>query len=135
VHRLRPYTLAALAVLVLGTACDQRVTTPLLFDPQVTVLPNEFTLQATQLDKVTDERVYTWQSDGTAATVSQLPSGLTGVASLFVLDGAGNQVYQHALTDTGTFTTSTGTAGSWSVRVHLEDATGAFSFQLKKPVP
>jgi hypothetical protein len=135
VHRLRLSSVAALAVLVLASACDQRVTTPPLFEPQVIILPNEFSLQASSLDKVTDERVYTWQSDGTAATVNQVPSGLTGTVSLFVLDGAGNQVYQHALTDTGTFTTSTGTAGSWSVRVHLEDATGGFAFQLKKPAP
>ena len=62
-----------------------------------------------------------------------MPSGLTGTVSLFVSDGAGSQVYQHALTDTGTFTTSAGMAGSWTVRVHLEDAKGGFSFRLKAP--
>lgn len=134
-HRLRLPTLVTLAALALSTACEQRVTTPPLFEPQVVNLPNEFSLQVTSLDNVTDERVYTWQSDGTAASVNQVPTALTGTVSLFVQDGAGNQVYQHALTDTGTFTTSSGAPGSWSVRVHLEDAKGGFSFQLKKPVP
>jgi hypothetical protein len=135
VHRLRIHTLVTLAALALASACEQRVTTPPLFEPQVVILPNEFSLQVSSLDNVTDERVYTWQSDGAAATVNQVPTGLTGTVSLFVLDGAGTQVYQHALTDTGTFTTSPGAPGSWSVRVHLEDAKGGFSFHLKKPAP
>ncbi|HEV7991838.1 MAG TPA: hypothetical protein VGP25_08440 [Gemmatimonadaceae bacterium] len=123
---------ALVALLSLG-ACDSRVSTEPSYQPQVVNLPNDFAYQASSLVDVTDERVYTWQSDGTAASVSQIPSGLTGTASLFVYDGAGSQVYQHALTDTGTFTTAAGAAGVWSVRVHFEDANGALSFRLKKP--
>jgi len=129
----RPIRLTAIVAITLLAGCDLRVATEPTFQPQVINVPNDFALQAESLDNVTDERTYSWQSDGTAATVSQLPTGLTGTVSLVVADGAGNQVYQYALTDTGTFTTSPGTAGSWTVRVHLEDAKGGFSFRLKKP--
>jgi hypothetical protein len=133
VLRTRLLTRAALIALLSLGACDSRVSTEPSYEPQVVNLPNDFAYQASSLVDVTDERVYTWQSDGTSATVNQIPTGLTGTASLFVYDGAGNQVYQHALTDTGTFATAAGAAGIWSVRVRFEDANGALSFRLKKP--
>jgi hypothetical protein len=133
VHRLRLPRLAAVAALVVLAACEQRIESPSLFQPQVINLPNEFTLQATSLANVTDAKVYTWQNDSTTAMVSQIPDALTGDATLVVFDATGHQVYQHSLGDTGTFTTTAGAAGLWSVRLRLDDATGAFTFRLEKP--
>jgi hypothetical protein len=134
VHRLRTFRLAAVAAfVVLATACEQRIVSPSLFQPQVINVPNEFILQATSLDNVTDDKIYTWQNDSTTASVSQLPEALTGEATLVVYDAAGNQVYQHSLGDTGQFKTTSGPAGLWSVRLRLADATGAFTFRLEKP--
>ena len=132
-HRLRLPRLAAVAGLVLLAACDQRVISPSLFQPSVINVPNEFILQASSLDNVTEDKIYTWQNDSTTATVSQLPEALTGDATLVVYDAAGTQVYQHSLGDTGTFKTTSGAAGMWSVRLRLADATGAFTFRLEKP--
>jgi hypothetical protein len=133
VHRTRLAGYSLLVALALVGGCDTRVVAGPAFQPQVINLPNDFAFQVSALDNVNDVREYTWQSDGSAATVSQLPSNLTGTVSLFIIDGAGTQVYQHALTDTGTFTTSTGVAGSWTVRVRLEDASGSLTFRVKKP--
>lgn len=121
-----------LVALALLAGCDTRVTGP-VFEPQVVNVSNDFAFQASALQGVTGVREYSWQSDGSAATVSQLPNNLTGTVSLVIIDGAGTQVYQHALTDTGTFTTATGAAGSWTVRVRLEDASGSVTFHVRKP--
>ena len=126
-RRLAPIALALVA------ACDTRTSTEPPFQPQVVVVPTEFAYQASALLNVSSVNEYTWQSDGSAATVSQVPDNLRGTVSLVVLDGAGTQVYQHALTDTGTFTTASGVAGKWTVRVRLDDASGAITFRLTKP--
>jgi hypothetical protein len=122
-----------LVALALVGGCDTRVIEGPVFQPQVINVPNDFAFQANALDGVNGVREYTWQSDGSAATVNQLPNNLTGTVSLFILDGAGTQVYQHALTDTGTFTTAAGVAGSWTVRVRMEDASGSVTFHVRKP--
>lgn len=122
-----------LVALALAGGCDTRVIAGPTFQPQVVNVANDFAFQVSALDNVNDVKEYTWQSDGGAATVSQLPSNLTGTVSLFIIDAAGTQVYQHALTDSGTFTTSAGVAGSWTVRVRLEDASGAVTFRVRKP--
>jgi len=122
-----------LVALALLGGCDTRVATGPAFQPQVVNVANDFAFQANALDGVNGVREYTWQSDGSAASVSQLPSNLSGTVSLFILDGGGTQVYQHALTDTGTFTTAAGAAGSWTVRVRLEDASGSVTFHVRKP--
>lgn len=128
-------TLAAASLLAASAlaSCDTRTVTEPVFQPQVVVVPTEFAFQASALQNVSSANEYVWQSGAGSATVSQLPDNLRGDVSLVVLDGAGTQVYQHALTDTGTFTTAPGVAGTWTVRVRLNDASGALTFRLTKP--
>jgi hypothetical protein len=125
--------ISVLAVIATLGACDTRTTTEPVFQPQVVVVPTEFAFQASALFNVSSSQDFVWQSAGGTATVSQLPDNLSGAVSLVVLDGAGTQVYQHALTDQGTFTTLPGVAGNWTVRVRLEGASGALTFRLTKP--
>jgi hypothetical protein len=133
VHRTRLAGRSLLLALALLGGCDTRVPSAPVFQPQVVNVPNEFAFQASALDNASGVREYTWQSDGSAAAVNQLPNNLRGTVSLFILDGSGTQVYQHALTDSGTFTTTAGVAGSWKVRVRFEDASGEITFRLKAP--
>jgi hypothetical protein len=112
--------------------CDLRVTTPPTFQPQVINLRNDFALQASGLQDFTSDVEYNWVSDGTAASVSQSPTLLTGTALLFVFDGAGTQVYQRSLAENGTFATTTGVPGTWTVRLRFSEANGTASFRLMK---
>jgi hypothetical protein len=121
-----------LAGFALLAGCDLRITPPPTFQPEVINVRNDFALQATGLLDFTDDVQYDWVSDGTAASVTQSPTLLTGTAILFVFDGAGTQVYQRSLAENGTFATTTGVPGVWKVRLRFEDANGNTTFRLVK---
>jgi hypothetical protein len=123
--------LTAAAALALLAACDTREPTSPSLQPQVVNLRNDFAFQATSLAGVTSDVEDTFTNDGTAATVDQSPSLLTGTAILFILDGSGAQVYQRSLAENGSFTTTAGTPGSWTIRLHFQDADGGVGFRVQ----
>jgi hypothetical protein len=125
-----PRTLLALALLA---ACDTRVTTEPEYQPQIINIRNDFAYQVTGLAEFTSDVVYSWQSDGSAATVIQAPNVLTGDATLFIADGSGAQVYQRSLAENGTFATAAGTAGTWTVRLKFAEASGDATFHITRP--
>jgi hypothetical protein len=128
-HLRRPLLLLALLAACGGS---ENAIAP-QYEPQVVNLQNDFAFQVTALDRVSDNIQYTWRNDGTAATVNQSPSNLSGTVSLVILDANGTQVYARSLTDNGTFTTTSGGAGNWTVRVAFSQASGAVNFRLQKP--
>ena len=123
-------SMAALAFIV---ACGGNDATAPRYQPQVTNIANSFAFQVTGLQSVTDELVYTWRNDGTTANVNQSPSGLQGTTSLVVTDAGSRQVYSRALTENGTFVTSAGTAGNWTIRVRFTNVSGTSNFSLQRP--
>ena len=129
ITRFAPVPLLALLLLA---ACDTRVVTEPQYQMQVINLRNDFTFQAAGLEEFSSDVVYSWQSDGTAASVVQTPSVLTGTAVLFISDGAGVQVYQRSLGENGTFVTTTGVPGNWTVRLKFAEASGTASFRVTK---
>jgi hypothetical protein len=127
--RLTRFT--AVAALALLVACDTREPMAPALQPQVVNLRNDFAFQAASLADVTSDVEYTFTNDGTAATVAQSPTLLTGTAILFIFDGSGAQVYQRSLAENGTFTTTAGTPGSWTIRLHFQDADGGVGFRVQ----
>jgi hypothetical protein len=125
-----PFTLAALALLA---ACDTRVVTEPVYQPQVINVRNDFAYQVTGLEEFSSDVVYEWESDGRPANVLQSPQVLTGNATLFIADGAGVQVYQRSLAENGTFATTAGAPGTWTVRLKFLEASGSATFHLTKP--
>lgn len=125
--------LVALYALALLAACDTRVVTPPVYEPQVINAPNDFAYQVTGLDFFTSDVLYDWVSDGRPARVQQSPSVLTGSALLFIADATGVQVYQRSLAENGTFMTTAGVPGRWTVRLRFLEASGAATFHLTKP--
>jgi hypothetical protein len=132
VSRPRLFALLPLVVLALLAGCDERVLTEPKYQPQVINLRNDFAFQVAGLDAFTSDAIYSWESDGTAASVLQSPSVLTGTALLFIADGAGVQVYQRSLGENGTFTTTAGVPGTWTVLLKFLEARGAASFRVTK---
>ena len=130
---IRLSALVMLTALALTASCDTRAPSDPLYDAQVVNLRNDLAVQVVGLEDVTGILQYTWQNDGTAANVVQAPTGLLGSATLFILDGAGVQVYQRSLAENGTFATTTGVPGNWTVRMRLEEASGAVTLRVKNP--
>ena len=130
--RIRSMRVAAAAALALLAACDTALPTKPSVQPQVINLRNDFAFQAASLVDVSGDLVYDFVNDGAAAIVDQSPTALTGEATLFVLDGSGVQVYQRSLAENGSFATTAGTPGTWTVRVHFATANGGVGFRLQK---
>src|SRR5574339_201701 len=89
------------------------------FQPQINNMQDNFQLQATGVNNVTSTLNYTWQNTGTSANVNQASQITAGSATLTILDASGQQVYTNSLTANGTFPTTTGMTGGWTIRVIL----------------
>lgn len=100
---------------------------------QVANQPGTFEWQVTALDQVTQTLTYTWENPGTVANVDQSSSLGSGSATLEVRDAAGAVVYTRGLGDNGTYQTSAGATGSWTVTVTLDGVSGALNFRLDTP--
>ncbi len=123
--------LPAIVLLAAMAACSGDGATAPQYQPQLVNLRNDFAFQVTALQGVSDELQYTWQHDGTVANVNQSPSNLSGTVTLVILDASGVQVYSRSLAENGTFVTTPGTPGMWTVRVRF--TSGAVNFRLQKP--
>ena len=55
------------------------------------------------------------------------------MAALIILDAAGTQVYSADLTQSGSFTTTAGTSGDWTIRLTLAGCFGDLNFRVETP--
>ena len=120
-------------LLLVSTACSGDNALGPANQLEVTNVTDNFQLQATSLENVSQTLSYTWNNTGTMANIDQSGVLSSGSATLTIRDGAGVQMYAVSLGETGTFATDEGTAGSWSIRVQLSGASGALNFRAQKP--
>jgi len=120
------------AIAALG-ACSSSPAAPLdPFQPQINNAPDNFQFQATDVTGVTWTHTYVWSNSGTTASVNQSTTIAAGAAVVTVYDAAGTQVYSQSLSANGTFTTTAGTAGNWTIRVTLTNYDGTVNFRVQK---
>ena len=100
--------------------------------PEIGNNPDNFQFQASNLSRTTQTFTYSWTNTGTIANVNHSGRIDSGEATLILRDGSGNQVYSRTLTSTGTFTSSSGTAGTWRIEVRLTDVTGTVNFRVQR---
>ena len=130
----RKLCLALAVTLLVSTGCaGKRVLTDPAFQPQIVNQTDSFSLQATDVTGVTQTVQYTWQNTGTSANVNQATVLTGGSATLTILDAANQQVYTNSLTANGTFATSSGTTGNWTMRLVLTNTKGTLNFRAQKP--
>ena len=101
-------------------------------DLQVTNVPDNFQFQVTNVQNYTHTYQYAWTNTGTAASVNQASALTGGTAVLVLRDGIGTQVYSRSLAENGTFDSAAGTAGTWTVVVSTNKATGTLNFRVQK---
>lgn len=131
---LRKLHLIAVVILLATVGCSRRqsLNNP-AFQPQITNQTDNFALQATNVTNVTQTLQYPWQNTGTSANVNQATVLTAGTATLTILDAAQQQVYTNSLTANGTFPTTTGTTGNWTIRLVLSGVSGTLNFRVQKP--
>lgn len=101
--------------------------------PEIANLADNFQFQTSSLHGGSGSWSYTWQNTGTAATVNQSCSITGGTATLVVKDSAGTPVYSRNLAENGTFVTTAGTTGAWTIEIVLERVfAAAVNFRVQK---
>jgi len=124
---------ATLLVALAMAACDPTRLIGPANQLEVSNNPGIFEWQVTALRNVTQTLTYDWSNPGTTANVNQASSVSSGTATLTVRDAGGVQVYSRDLAENGTFATSAGTTGTWTVVVALSGVHGTLNFRLDTP--
>jgi hypothetical protein len=122
----------SLALVVAVAACgDSNMIGP---DNQleVTNAADNFQLQVSALNRVSQTLEYTWQNNGTQATIDISQAITSGTAILTITDATGAVVYQDDIADDNDGQTLAGVAGSWRIRVVLGDVNGTFNFRAQR---
>jgi hypothetical protein len=98
---------------------------------EVTNDADDFAVQATALDNVSETLTYTWTMTGTVADVDQSGSVSGGSGTLTILDDEGTEVYSRNLAQTGTFETDAGIAGDWTIRIVMDGMSGVLNVRVQ----
>ena len=123
----------ALLLMSLSTGCGSgnSALNP-IFQPQISNQADNFQFQATGVKNVTQTLTYTWQDTGTAASINQACAATAGSATITVKDSSGALVYSADLTANGTFSSSQGASGGWTIVVTLTNVSGTLNFRVQK---
>ena len=101
-------------------------------DLQVSNQQDSFQFQVTDVKRYSHTYTYTWANSGASASVNQACSITEGAATLILRDANGASVYAQSLKANGTFNSSIGAAGNWTVEVLLSNASGTLNFRAQK---
>lgn len=101
-------------------------------DLQVSNQADSFQFQVTDTKSYSHTYTYTWPNSGTAATVNQASSISSGDATLILKDNSGTTVYTRSLKQNGTFTTTAGVAGNWTIQLLANKVSGTLNFRAQK---
>lgn len=108
------------------------------FNPEITNSAGNFQLQATDVKKVTDNLEYLWINPGTKANpnvkanIDHSSVIDSGTATLKIFDAEGIEVYSRDLNDDGSFTSSYGSPGTWTIKIELSKVSGTLNFRVEE---
>jgi hypothetical protein len=100
--------------------------------PQIVNTADDFSYQISNVSGFTGSATYWWQNTGVSANINQATTVTSGTMVLTVRDANGTQVYSRSLADNGTFVTADGVAGTWSIQVSYDSASGTVNFRSQK---
>ena len=112
-------------------ACGDGTTAPGT-NPEIINTADNFQYQVSDIQQYSGTQTYSWQNSGTTATVNQSAAIASGSATLVLKDANGVQVYSRSLADNGTFTSTAGAAGVWTVRIVYSSTSATVNFRLDK---
>lgn len=122
---------ALLALLVMACGDSGTLIGP---ENQLEVVNNTdaFAFQASALDNVTQTLSYPWTITGPDATVDISGSVASGTATVTITDADGAEVFSRDLDGSSNPSTSSGTAGSWTILVVMDGVNGTLNFRVNK---
>lgn len=129
--RLMATALGLTASLALSGCGSGPPTSPGL-QPQIANLTDDFSYQVSGVSNFSGSAPYTWQNTGISANINQSTTVTGGSMTLVITDAVGTQVYSRSLADNGTFVTADGVAGTWTIRVTYNGASGTVNFRAQK---
>lgn len=100
--------------------------------PQIVNNADDFSYQVSNVADYSGTATYSWQNSGVSANVNQATTVNSGNMTLVIQDAAGTQVYARSLADNGTFVTSAGIAGTWTIQITYGGASGTVNFRAQK---
>jgi len=124
--------IASLLLIAAASGCGNDPVSPGR-DWQVNNAPDTFQFQATAMENYTKTLQYSWSNSGTTANVDQSSSVTDGSAMLSLRDANGTQVYSRTLGQNGSFSSTAGVPGTWTVTLTLSKTTGTLNFRAQKP--
>ena len=130
--RLAVFTMVASLAGITGCGDDNNSLTNPAFEPEVNNAADNFQLQATNVESVTQIVDYSWTNTGTAANVDQSCAITTGTGELLIYDSANTLVYTKDLKQGGSDVSATGATGTWKIRVRLINVYGTVNFRVQK---
>jgi len=101
-------------------------------DLQVTNVADSFQFQVTDTKSYSHTYTYAWANSGASATVNQSCSISGGDATLILKDNTGTTIYSKSLKQNGTFTTTAGVAGNWTIQLLANKVSGTLNFRAQK---
>jgi hypothetical protein len=122
---------ATASMLLLLSGCGSDPVSPGR-DWQVLNATDSFQFQATAMENYSKTLQYSWSNTGTTANVDQSCSVTDGSATLTIRDANGTQVYQRNLGQNGSFTSTAGTAGTWTLTLSMSSTTGTLNFRAQR---
>ena len=132
IRKTRLLVLVALAALAVISCGDDDSPTGPGIQPQITNMPDDFAYQVSSVTNYTGVLSYSWRNTGAQANVNQATTVTAGSLTLSIRDAAGTEVYARSLADNGTFVTSAGDTGMWSIRVIYSGMSGTVNFRAQK---
>ena len=119
----------------LFTACGDSTNSLAAFQPEIVNNADDFSFQITDAASVMTSRTYSWQNTGTQVNIDQSTVATGGSASISILDASATEVYQKDLSTDGSFQSSSGTTGTWSIVVDFQNFSGTMNFRIQKATP
>lgn len=128
--------LALILIIPVLSGCGGNKNTALApFQPEIINNAGSFQFQVTEANTVTTVATYTWQNDGTQATVNHSSVISSGSATITILDASQAQVYTSGLLASANEPTDAGTAGDWTIQVVLMECSGTLNFRVETFTP
>ncbi len=131
-----PTVALSLGLVLLGGAwlagCDDSTSPLAPFEPEIANVADNFSIQATGVEKVTTTLTYTWANSGTRATINHSTTTTAGSVSVLIKDNAGSVVYSKGLVPSLNEATEAGEAGSWTIVLTFSNYHGTLNMGAQK---